>query len=224
MTLIGRATLDKELAELNADILRLASLIELAIDQAFEALANRDMVMAQEVVARDESEVNPLRFEIEKQCLMILATQQPAASDLRVVLTALHLANELERIGDHAAGIARLIERLDPTEDIDSLHKLPKMTKRARQMVNMGIEAYINRDKEKAYEIMSRDNKIDKHYNNLVRQTLEEMRDETYITRATYLIWIGHNLERIGDRATNIAERVIFMIDGQFVENVIDMD
>lgn len=224
MTTGTRVTLDKELAELNANILRLSSQVELAIDQAFEALANRDLELATAVVVRDDEEVNPLRFEIEKQCVLILATQQPAAGDLRVVLAALHVSNELERIGDHAAGIARLIERLDPTEDIDSLHKLPKMAKRARQMVNESIQAFINRDREEAYRIMSRDYKLDRHYNKLVRETLEEMRDESYITRATYLIWIGHNLERIGDRATNIAERVIFMIDGKFIENVIEMD
>jgi phosphate transport system protein len=224
MTIVSRATLDRELADLNANILRLASQVELAIEQAFEALENRDVELAQTVITRDDEEVNPLRFEIERQCFLILATQQPAAGDLRVVISALHVSNELERIGDHAAGIARLIERLDPTEDIDSLHKLPKMAKRAREMVSESIQAYSNRDREEAYRIMSRDYKLDRHYNRLVRETLEEMRDESYITRATYLIWIGHNLERIGDRATNIAERVIFMIDGKFVENVIDMD
>ena len=159
-----------------------------------------------------------MRFEIEEQALLILATQAPAASDLRAVIAAIHLAVELERIGDHAAGIARLVERMEDEEEIDTLHKLPQMAKRAREMVQQGMNAFIQHDAELAINMIKRDDKIDRQYGKLFRGVLEEMKDDTYIRRATFLLWVGHNLERIGDRATNIAERVIFMCTGEFVE------
>ena len=218
-----RTILTRELAELNTNILRLTSMVDLAIERAMAALNTRDIELAQEVIAGDEA-INALRFEIEEVCLTILATQQPFASDLRETITAMHLSNELERMGDHAAGIARLVERMEDEDEIDSLHKLPKMAKRARQMIQEGIQAYIERDADRAQAMMGRDDKIDKQYRKLFRETLAEMRDDNYIRRATFLLWVGHDLERIGDRAINIAERVIFMTTGKFVENIPAMD
>jgi phosphate transport system protein len=187
------------------------------------AMSDHNMSMAQEVVNGDEK-VNLLRYEIEQECLRVLATQQPAAVDLRTVIAAIHLTVELERIGDHASGIARLVERLDREEEIDSLHKLPKMAKRARQMVQEGVTAFINHDAALAHAMIKQDDKIDKQYKRLFRETLDEMKDDQYIRRATFLLWTGHNLERIGDRATNMAERVIFMVTGEFVEVPFDAD
>jgi phosphate transport system protein len=223
MTLQSRSILDQELSALDADLLRLASMVDLALERAMEALSERDSVLAQAVIDEDE-EINTLRFEVEQNALLILATQQPAASDLRTVIAAMHVATELERIGDHASGIARLVARLEGEPEIDTLHKLPKMAKRARKMIEESIEAYVHRDPDLARELVRRDDKIDKHYNKLFRETLEEMRDEDYVRRATYLLWAGHNLERIGDRVTNIAERVIFLTTGQFVENIVSLD
>jgi phosphate transport system protein len=223
MTLQTRTILNKELSDLHAHILRLTGMVDGAVEQAMEALTTRNVDLAQMVISGDD-EINALRFEIEEECLRILATQQPFATDLRATITAMHLATELERIGDHAAGIARLVERMKDEPEIDSLHKLPKMAKRARGMLRKSIDAYIDADSEKAIAMVRRDDKLDKQYHKVVRETLNEMRDDDYIRRATYLLWAGHNLERIGDRATNIAERVIFMTTGQFVENVLTMD
>jgi phosphate transport system protein len=223
MAPLSRGTLDRELEGLSSRILRQASMVDIAIEKAMEALYSRNVALAQEVILGDE-EVNSVRYEIEQGCLLILATQQPAAGDLRQVVTSMHLASELERIGDHAAGIARLVERLEEEKPFDSLYKLPKMTKRARQMISEGIGAFVDWDQEKAESLMRRDAKLDKHYHKLFVETLEEMRDEDYIRRSTFLLWVGHNLERIGDRAINIAERVIFMTSGSFVENDIIMD
>ncbi len=217
-----RTVLTKDLNKLRNDILRLSSMIDEAIEKAMLALQTRDVLLATQVVQEDTA-VNELRYQIESDAMRILATQFPAASDLRAVLTGLHLSNELERIGDHAAGIARLVERMEEEEAVDSLHKLPKMSKRARKMVHEGIQAYVNCDPEQAWAMIKRDDKIDKQYNKLVREALEEMRDDSYIQRATYLIWVGHNLERIGDRATNIAERVIFMCTGEYIEIMTDL-
>ncbi|MGB3715192.1 MAG: phosphate signaling complex protein PhoU [Candidatus Promineifilaceae bacterium] len=223
MTLQTRTILNKELSDLRAHILQLAGMVDYAVEMAMEALTTRNVALAQTVISGDD-QINVLRFEIEEECLRILATQQPFATDLRTTITAMLLATELERIGDHAAGIARLVERMENEAEIDSLHKLPKMAKRARRMVQKGIEAYLDADAEKAIAMVKHDEKMDKQYHKLFQEALQEMRDDDYLRRATYLLWVGHNLERIGDRATNIAERVIFMTTGQFVENVLTME
>ncbi len=223
MTLTSRTILDQELNQLKDNIIRLASAAIESLDKAMNALQTRNVAEANQVVTNDEA-INQLRYEIEEKALLILATQAPTASDLRTVIAAIHLAVELERIGDHASGIARLVERMENEAEIDTLYKLPKMAKRAREMLQQGIDAYIQRDPQLALELIKRDDKIDKQYNKLFREALEEMRDDDYIRRATYLLWVGHNLERIGDRATNIAERVIFMCTGEFVETPTELD
>lgn len=223
MTFQTRSLLDKELDRVRTDILRLASLVDTAIDKAMQALYKRNVLLANQVVAGDE-EVNHLRYTIEDECMRILATQQPAAIDLRTVVAAIHLAVELERIGDHASGIARLVERMEDEDAIESLHKLPKMAQRARDMVQEGIKAFIDGDVTLAEAMIKRDDKLDRQYRKFSRQTLAEMRDEDYLRRANFLLWVGHNLERIGDRATNIAERVIFMVKNEFVEIMPDDD
>lgn len=223
MTFPSRTLLDQELAQLKDNIIRLASATDESIDLAMNALQTRNVHQAHQIIVNDET-INQLRYDTEEQALRILATQAPAASDLRAVIAAIHLAVEIERIGDHAAGIARLVDRMEDEDKIDSLHKLPKMAKRAREMLQQGIEAYIQKDPQLALGIIKRDDKLDKQYNKLFREALEEMKDDSYIRRATFLLWVGHNLERIGDRATNIAERVIFMCTGEFVETPTELD
>ncbi|MBP7045683.1 MAG: phosphate signaling complex protein PhoU, partial [Chloroflexi bacterium] len=203
MTLQQRAVLERELNDLREDILRLGSLVETAIDHSVTALIQRDIRLAQEVIVGDQ-EVNALRFKVEVESLRILATQQPMAIDLRVVIAGIHMAVELERIGDHAAGIAKLVARLEEEEQIDTFYKLPKMAKRASLMVEQSVRAYIERNAELAYEVIRRDDKLDKHYQQLYLGALGQMKeDPQYIRRATFLLWIGHNLKRMGDRTLN---------------------
>lgn len=221
MTTAPRAVLDRELINLSDNILKLGSLVGQAIEQAMTSLYNRDLLLAQQVVADDQA-INLLRYNIEESALVILATQQPAAKDLRQVIASIHIAVELERIGDHASGIARLVDRMEEEDTLISLHKLPKMAKQAQKMLEDSLDAYAQKDADLAWKVLNRDDKIDKNYNKLFRQTLEEMQDQSYIQRATFLLWIGHNLERIGDRASNVAERVIFMVKNEIVE--IDSD
>lgn len=221
--LTTRSVLDQRLNKLNEMILKLSSLVNEALDKAMVALYQRDIAAATLVVDEDQ-EVNDLRYAIEDEALQILATQQPLATDLRRVIAAIHIAVELERIGDHAAGIASLVERLGSEEEIDTLHKLPKMAKRARAMVETATEAYVTNDETLAFSMISKDDKIDRQYRKLFQETMEEMRDDNYIRRATFLLWVGHDLERIGDRATNIAERVIFMSTGRHIEVLSNSD
>jgi len=223
MSLTTRSVLDAGLNSLNEKILQMSSLTDAMIKKAMDSLYARDLSMASQVSA-DDQVVNDLRYAIEDEALQILATQQPMASDLRRVIAAIHLAVELERIGDHASGIARLVERMEDEEVIESLHKLPKMAKRARLMVRTGVDAYIDCDSELAISMIGKDDKIDRQYRKLFQETLNEMRDDDYIRRATFLLWVGHDLERIGDRATNIAERVIFMTTGRHVEYLDNID
>ncbi|MBK8904407.1 MAG: phosphate signaling complex protein PhoU [Anaerolineaceae bacterium] len=223
MPIANRTVLDQELKHLKDSIIRLSSAATESIDKAMNALQTRNVDEAQKVVSSDEA-INQLRFAIEEQALLILATQAPTASDLRAVIAAIHLAVELERIGDHAAGIARLVARLEAEDEIDTLHKLPKMARRASEMVQQGIDAYIQRNPQLALDMIKRDDKLDRQYSKLFREAVEEMKDDAYIRRATFLLWVGHGLERIGDRATNIAERVIFMCTGEFVETPSSLD
>lgn len=224
MPIQQRAVLDRELNDLRSDLLRLSSLVLTALDKAMTALYERNVALAHEVIAGD-AEVNELRYKVEEESLLILATQQPAAIDLRTVIAGIHLAVELERIGDHAAGIAKLVSRLETEQPIDSLYKLPKMAKRASQMVEQGIQAFVERNAIKAQEVTRRDDKIDKHYRTLYLSVLQQMQeDPSCVRRATFMLWIGHNLERIGDRAINIAERVIFMVTSEFVENIDELE
>lgn len=213
-----RSMLDNELATLNEDIMLMGSLTQEAIDRSFLALTTVDVALANEVIAND-NQINRLRFQIEEKAQLILATQQPMARDLRQVIAALHIGSELERIGDHAAGNARIATRMEGTavEGFDWA-RLPKMAKRARKMLREAVEAYIDQDQEKAWKIVRRDQKLDRHYHEFVGQALLMMGNPENNQQATYLLWVAHNLERIGDRTTNIAERVIFMVTGQYTE------
>jgi phosphate transport system protein len=209
--------LDRELAHLLDKTQQLSSMVVEALERAMQALHTRDIELARTVVNNDKY-VNTLRYQIEEDCLRTLATQQPAAFDLRLIVATTHIAVELERIGDHACSIANVVERMAEEDQINSLHKLPKMAKHAQLMVTKSIKAFVNRDAEMALSITRREEKIDKHYEALFHETLNEMQSDDYIQRATFLLWVGRHLERVGDRATNIAERVVFIVSGEFVE------
>ncbi len=223
MTFPSRSILDRELNNLQERILQMTSMVDSAIENAMLSLNNRDSQVAQQVVNGDEV-VNRLRYEVEELAHLTLATQQPTARDLRTIIAATHVAVELERMGDHAAGIARLVLRMQEDESVANLHKLPKMAKRARKMLQESVQSFVERNNTLALSMMRRDDKLDRHYNQLFRETMEELKTQPAIPHAIYLLWVGHNLERIGDRAINIAERVIFMVTGEFVENVDDVD
>lgn len=218
-----RSILDSELQDLKDNLLKMSSLVDNAIDKAMISLERRDLRLADEVIIGD-GEINATRYLIEESSLRILATQQPMAIDLRLVIASIHLAVELERMGDHASGIGRIVKRMATEDEIDSLQKLPKMAKRARKMLNEGMSAFMNQDVELAQRMVKRDEKMDRQYQSFFRETITTMEDDAYIRRATFLLWVSHNLERIGDRATNIAERVVFMVTGQFVESYDDLD
>ncbi len=219
MPFATRTNFDRALQELDDKIVKMGSIVDSAIEKSMTALYERDVEVAREVIQGDLV-LNALRYEIEEDTLRLFATQQPTARDLRRLIAVIHIAVELERIGDHAEDIASLAERLEGEGDFDTLHKLPKMAKRARTMVQAAVDAFVQHDAEAAYKLIGKDDKIDRHYYQLRNEILDEMRDDPdYVRRASFLLWVGHDLERIGDRSTNIAERVIFMVTGEFVES-----
>jgi len=196
----------------------MGSQVESAIERSVEALKNRDTQLAQQVI-NDDDEINKLRFAIEEECLELIATQQPAATDLRVVIAATHIAVELERMADHAEGTAELVKRLSGEPLLKPLIDLPIMGQVACQMIHAALDAFIAHDAEAAQKVAHRDDELDALYQQVFRELLTYMlEDPRTISRATYLLWVAHNLERIGDRVTNVCERIIFMATGKLEE------
>lgn len=213
-----RAALDRELRAIQDQLLRMGGLLDQAIQRALESLAHRDRALAQTVVDED-AQINRLRFEIEEACLRLIATQQPAASDLRVVMAATNIVGDMERMADHAAGVARIVLRMGDEPLLKPLVDLPRMADLCRAMIREALAAWVARDAVKARAVAARDDSIDALYNQIFRELLSFMvEDPRTTTRALHLLFVAHNFERIADRATNIAERVVFLTSGEMRE------
>ena len=213
-----RADFDRSLEELQAELVFLGELVEKAIIKSMEALENRDLAVAYEVVAEDD-QIDEKRFELEEKCINLIATQQPLAIDLRTLLSVLHIAVELERMGDYAEGIAKISLSMGDSPPLKPLIDIPRMAEKATTMLEDSIDSLLNRDMVKANAVCQADDEVDNLYDQVYRELLTFMiGDPDTIQRATYLLWVAHDLERIADRATNIAERVIFLVSGKLVE------
>jgi phosphate transport system protein len=218
MTTSIRAILDRDLRVVQDDLLRLGSSIDAAVDRALQALANRDSGLARQIVA-DDAQVNALRFQIEEECFAAIATQQPAARDLRALVAAMNIVSDLERMADHAAGIAEIVIRMGDEPLLKPLIDMPRMATECRDMLRQALDAYVRRDADLARAVAARDDVVDGLYKQIFRELLSFMiEDPRTTTRALYLLFAAHNLERIGDHITNIAERVIFMTSGEMKE------
>lgn len=213
-----RGTLDRELSTIQDKVLEMGSMLEQAIILSIQALENYDLKLARQIIA-DDIKINDLRYEIEELCLAVIATQQPVAGDLRSIIAAMHICVEMERMADHAEGIAHLVLRMSDEPLLKPLVDIPRMADRACRMLRSSLDAFISKDTKAAKKTAKKDNKIDKLYDQIFRKLLTYMiQDPKNINRATYLLWVAHNLERIGDRATNISERVVFMTTGKLKE------
>jgi phosphate transport system protein len=214
----ARALFDRELTSLRDNILYLGSMVETAIERAVQALKEQDVDLARQVIAGD-AEINARRYDIEEQCVRLIATQQPAAGDLRAIIAAIHIVTELERMADHASGVAELATRLAGQPHLKPLIDVPRMAKIDQEMIRASLDAYFKRDPDLAIETAKRDAEIDGLNDQVYRELLTYMlSDPRTITRATYLLWVTHNLERIADRVTNICERVVYMCTGRMEE------
>ena len=213
-----RSDFDRHLRLLEDDILMLGSMVEKAIASSLDALQRRDFDAAQEVIDGDDH-VDNKRFEIEDKCVNLIATQQPLATDLRVIITLLHITQELERMGDYAEGVAKIGIRMGDEPPLKPLIDIPRMADKSASMLRRSLDALVNRDVVAAQVVLNDDDEVDALYEQVYRELLTYMIEDPHtIRRATYLIWVAHDLERIADRATNIAERVIFLVTGRLPE------
>ena len=210
-----RSALDREENRVKSDLLRLGSMVESAIDRSIVALKQHDGSLAQQIID-DDKLINDLRYRVEDECLTVIATQQPAAHDLRIIVAATHVAVELERMADHAAGIASITLRMLDQPLLKPLIDMPIMATIVKEMTRAGLDSFMNSDVALARKTIARDDEVDQMYQQIFRELLTYMLEEPKnISRATFLLWVAHNLERIGDRATNLCERTIFVSTGQ---------
>jgi phosphate transport system protein len=213
-----RTVFHKRLREIQDDILAMGSMVSKAILRSIDSLKNRDLELAHQIIL-DDKKVNQKRFEIEEKCIELIATQQPMASDLRIILAVLNIISEVERIGDYAEGIAKIAIMIGDEPPLKPLIDIPRMAEQTVDMLRRSLDAFVNRDAEAAKKISAEDDMIDQLYDQVFRELLTFMaEDPKTITRATRLIWVAHNLERSADRVTNICERVVFVVTGKMEE------
>jgi phosphate transport system protein len=216
---VTRETFDEQLKALEKDVLDMGRQVDQTIDLSIEALAKRDVELSRRVIREDES-INKAQQDIEEKCLVLIATQQPLAGDLRVIFAIANIATELERMADHAKGIGQIGVMMGPREPLKPLVDIPRMAAKARWLLEQELEAFMNRDVELARSLGSEDDEVDRLYDQVFRELLIFMMDDPRtISRATYLLWVAHNLERIADRALNIGERVVFLVRGEVEEH-----
>ena len=211
--------LDDELRILNQEILRMGSLVEEALAKTMKALVERNIQLAEEVITSDEA-INMLEIEVDEICLRLLALHQPAAVDLRFIVMALKINNDLERMGDQAVNIAERTVGLLKEPLLKPLIDIPRMALIAQRMVKDSLDAFVNRDPALARDVCKRDDEVDALNDRLFAELLDFMRrDPSTVARAVDLILIGRHLERVADHATNLAEDVIYLVQGRNIKH-----
>jgi len=217
-TIHPRETLDRQIKHLFDEVLEMGSMVEEAIIESVESLKKRDIESARRIYYGDQL-INEKRYEIENHCLTTIATQQPMATDLRIMAAIMEIITELERIGDYAKGIARINMLMSDQPLVKPLIDIPRMADIGLQMLKRALDAFVNQDAEAARKIPKDDDIIDALYNQVYRELLTYMiADPSKIDRSNYLIWVAHNLERMSDRVTNICERIVFVVTGDILE------
>ncbi len=212
------AKLSTQLRTLEDELLFMGSMVEKAIAKAMDALKRRDLEASREVVKEDDF-IDQKRFDIEERCINIMATQHPVARDLRILVTILHVSVELERMADYAEGIGKISLMMGDEPPLKPLIDIPRMADKTIDMLRRSLDALVNRDIVAAYQVCNDDDEVDALYDQVYRELLTYMIEDTKtIKRATYLLWVSHDLERVADRATNIAERVVFLVTGKMTE------
>ncbi len=213
-----RTAFHQHLSEVENDVLSMGSRVVRAIDRAVEALKKRDLTLAHQIIA-DDAQINKQRFSIEDKCIELISTQQPVAKDLRLIFSALNIIIELERIGDYAEGIAKIVIMIGDEPPLKPLIDIPRMAEITVEMINKSLQAFLKRDVDMAMQAVSLDNIVDNLNDQIFRELLTFMMvNPKTINSATRLIWVAHNLERAADRATNISERVVYTITGKMEE------
>jgi len=218
MNMETRTAFHKHLQEVEGDVLKMGNMVVKAIERAIEALKKRDLALAHQIIA-DDAHINEQRFNIEEKCIGLIATQQPMASDLRIIVAVLNIITELERIGDYGEGIAKIVIMIGDEPPLKPLIDIPRMAEITLEMINTSLQSFVTRDVDLARKAVSLDGVVDGLYDQVFQELLTFMLvDPKTTNRATRLIWVAHNLERAADRATNISERVVFTVTGKMEE------
>ena len=213
-----RKTFENEIQQVKDEVLLLGSMVEHAIIASVEAMKKRDIKGAEKIIEEDKA-INKKRFDIEKQLMILIATQQPMAHDLRLLASIMEIISELERMGDYAKGIANINVRMGEEPLLKPLIDIPRMAQIGTSMLHRSLTAFINEDVETAKAIPVEDDEVDALYNQVYRELmLIIIQDPKSIERANWLLWTAHNLERVADRVTNICERTLFIATGEMSE------
>jgi len=213
-----RETLDRQIHHLQDEVLLLGSMVEQANIAAVDALNRRDLVTAKQIYDNDHV-INEKRYAIENAILILIATQQPMARDLRLMAAILEVITELERMGDYAKGIAKVTRLLGDTILPINMREFSHMAELAVNMLHRALGAFISENARQAHEIPKEDNEIDALYNKIHREIVAAMiANNEIIDQANQLMWVAHNLERLADRVTNICERTVFIATGELME------
>ncbi|MBI3739186.1 MAG: phosphate signaling complex protein PhoU [Chloroflexi bacterium] len=213
-----RKTFETEIKQVKDEVLVLGSMVEQAILDSVEALKKRD-IKASEKILQADRDINKKRFGIENQLMILIATQQPMANDLRLLASIMEIISELERMGDYAKGIANINIRMGDQPLLKPLIDVPRMAQKGADMLHRSLTAFVNEDIETARKIPVEDDEVDALYNQVYRELMTFIiQDPTTIERANWLLWVAHNLERFADRVTNICERTVFIVTGELTE------
>lgn len=213
-----RETFDRDLQRLQSDLLHMGELVETAVRRSVEALQARSVAIADEVISGDDA-TDAMHLKLEERCMQLMATQQPMAKDLRMIAAVWAMTIDLERVGDHAEDIARITKRIAEQPLLKPLIDIPRMATLVVEMLREGLDAFVARDAAQAEQMARKDDEVDHLYAQVFRELLTYMLEDPRNTqRATHLLMVAQALERMGDHATNIAERVIYMVTGTFKE------
>ena len=213
-----RKTFETEIQQVKDDVLMLGSMVEQALIKSVESLKKRDAKASEKIIAED-LEINKKRFEIESKLMVLIATQQPMAHDLRLLASCMEIISELERMGDYAKGIANINIRMGDAPLLKPLIDIPRMAQLGVDMLHHALTAFVNEDVEAAQSIPVRDDEVDALYNQVYRELMTfVIQDAKTMERANWLLWVAHNLERVADRVTNICERTVFIVTGEMTE------
>jgi len=205
----------KGFQEIQDKVLAMGDMVKKEINRSIEALKKRDLKMAHQIIAND-AKIDELRFAIEDRCIELVSTQKPKTNDLRVIVAVLSIITELERIGDYAEGISRIVVMIGDEPPLKPLIDIPRMAELTTEMIDKSLKSFVTRDVELAKHVVTMDTSVDGLYDQVFRELLTFMMvDPKTINRATRLIWVAHNLERAADRVTNICERVVFTVTGK---------
>lgn len=213
-----RQTLDREIHHLQDEVLLLGSMVEQALLNAIDSLKRRDVESARKVYLDDDL-VNEKRYAIENRVLILFATQQPIAHDLRLLAAILEVITELERMGDYAKGIAKIVMKIGQSDIPIPSREISRMGDQAVSMLHRALSAFITEDVAMAYRIPKEDDLVDELYNQIYHKMMAAMiADPEIIDHSNYIMWVVHNIERTADRVTNICERTIFIATGELLE------